>query len=477
MHPIRRVIRLTALSLASAASLTCLGDSTGPTNPLGSGRTASVSITGPSSVRQGDVVSYSAQVTDTSGAAVADAQLNWVVEPASDGFFASDGRFVGYSLGTVRIVASLDGIWDTLAVTVDPRNGPVGSLAVVGQGTRDDIFSSDLWLNGTVGYTGTWGGRTVNNVTRFGNQLYSWDLSSPTQPVLVDSVEIDARVVNDIKIRADGAIAIITHEASNDLQNGVTLLDLSDPLHPQITTRFTQQLEPGVHNAWLEGDFAYLVVDGVGGGLRVLDISNPAQPVVVAEFYAGSSFLHDIYVRDGLAFLSHWDAGLVILDVGNGMAGGSPTDPVEVSRVATQGGQTHNAWYWPQAGYVFVGEEDFGTPGIMHVVDVRDMNSPFEVATFTVDGTTPHNFWLDEANAVLYLAWYAQGILAVDVSGELLGALDRQERGIASLRYGGPGGCPDDTSSATCTWAPQFHNGFVYVTDMNSGLWVLEPQF
>ena len=33
---------------------------------------------------------------------------------------------------------------------------------------------------------------------------------------------------------------------------------------------------------------------------------------------------HDVYVRDGLAFLSHWDAGLIILDVGNGMAGGSP---------------------------------------------------------------------------------------------------------------------------------------------------------
>ncbi len=94
MHPIRRVIRLTAFSLASTASLTCLGDSTGPTNPLGSGRTASVSIAGPSSVRQGDVVSYSAQVTDTSGAVVADAQLNWVVEPASGGFFASDGRFI-----------------------------------------------------------------------------------------------------------------------------------------------------------------------------------------------------------------------------------------------------------------------------------------------------------------------------------------------------------------------------------------------
>ena len=62
------------------------------------------------------------------------------------------------------------------------------------------------------------------------------------------------------------------------------------------------------------------------------------------------------------AFLSHWDAGLIILDVGNGIAGGSPASPVEVSRIKTVGGQTHNAWYWPAAGYVFVGEENFGRP-------------------------------------------------------------------------------------------------------------------
>ena len=219
----------------------------------------------------------------------------------------------------------------------------------------------------------------------------------------------------------------------------------------------------------------YVVVDNVGNGLRILDISDPTDPRVVASFYAGSSFLHDVYVRDGLAFLSHWNAGLVILDVGNGVAGGSPTQPVEVSRIATAGGQTHNAWYWPASGYVFVGEEDFTTPGIMHVVDVSDLSNPKEVATFAVPGVTPHNFWVDESRGILYAAWYENGVRALDVSGALLGALERQGREITSIGYGTGFGC--QSGEATCTWAPQLHNGHVFASDLNSGLWVLTPDF
>jgi hypothetical protein len=288
-------------------------------------------------------------------------------------------------------------------------------------------------------------------------------------------VVVDARVVNDVKVRADGAIAVITHELSNDAQNGVTLLDLGDPARPRVITRFTTGLESGVHNVWVEGDYVYVVLDGIGNGLRVLDISNANDPRVVASFYAGSSFLHDVYVRDGLAFLSHWDAGLVILDVGNGIKGGSPSNPVEVGRVQTAGGQTHNAWYWPAAGYVFVGEEDFETPGILHVVDASDLENPVEVATLRVSGSTPHNFWLDEDRAVLYAAWYENGVRAIDVGGELLGQLDRQGREVTSVRYGAGGRCV--SSSETCTWAPQLHRGLLYLSDMNTGLWVLDVLF
>ena len=204
-----------------------------------------------------------------------------------------------------------------------------------------------------------------------------------------------------------------------------------------------------------------------GSGISIIDISNPADPQAVAGYYAGSSGAHDVYVRDGLAFVSHWDAGLVILDVGNGIAGGSPTNPIEVSRVQTEGGNTHNAWYWPDAEYVFVGEES-NRPGVLHVVDVSDLSNPVVVATFADRAGNPHNFWLDEARGILYVAWWRQGLKAIDVSGELLGRLDTQGRLVGSIAYGGAG---------TRSWGAQLHDGLVYVSEVSFGLWIFRPEF
>ncbi|MBT8462814.1 MAG: hypothetical protein KJO44_09880, partial [Gemmatimonadetes bacterium] len=209
-------------------------------------------------------------------------------------------------------------------------------------------------------------------------------------------------------------------------------------------------------------------------GLMVLDISDPANPQIVASFYGGGSFLHDVYVRDGLAFLSHWSTGLVILDVGNGIAGGSPINPVEVSRIAIPGYEVHNAWYWPESGYVFLGDE-IRVPGTVRVVDVNDLASPREVASFTLAGAAPHNFWVDEVAGIAYFSWYENGVHAVDVSGRLLGELDKQARQVASIQYDVGGACV--STSGTCSWAPQLHDGFIYVSDLNSGLWVLRPTF
>jgi hypothetical protein len=346
----------------------------------------------------------------------------------------------------------------------------------VGHGLQTDRFSSDLWVREGYAYLGSWSARGSGDTQQLGNTLYTWDVSDPVTPVLVNELRVDARTVNDVKVHPNGRLALITHEGSEDGLNGVTLLDLSDPAAPRPIVRSTEGLQSGVHNAWLDGNHAYLVVDGGGGGLRVLDISDPALPRTVASFYAGTSFLHDVYVRDGLAFLSHWNAGFVVLDVGDGRAGGSPDNPVEVSRISELGRQTHNAWYWPETGYVFVGEEDFSTPGRMHVVDFRDPWNPREVASFSVPGQTPHNFWLDEERGILYLAWYGQGVRALDVTGELLGDLTHQGREIAGLLYnGGPGSC--DRIASTCNWAPQLEGGLLYLSDVNSGLVILRPEF
>lgn len=444
-------------------------DSTGPDSGV------RVTITsGPAQVVQGDVITYTAEARDNSGAVIGSADITWSVEPSAAALIDLDGRLVGYQPGSARVIAQSGQARAELLITIDGRGLSPASFSVVGQGSVDARFTSDLWLYGDFAYTGTWGQRGPNP----GNRLYAWDISNPAAPLLTDSVAVDASTVNDVKIRDDGALAVLTHEGAADGLNGISLLDTSNPLHPQVIARFTDEMESGVHNVWIDGDFVYAALDGSdpSRGLRVIDVSDPANPSLVSSFYGGSSgnlgqFLHDVYVRDGLAFLAHWNAGLIILDVGAGVAGGSPQSPVEVGRIRTQGDQTHNAWYWPATGYVFVGEEDFSGPGIMHVVDASDPSDPREVATYRVPGDTPHNFWLDEAAGILYLGWYTQGLRALDVSGELLGELDRQGREITSFLYDGSGAC--SSGVGTCTWAPQVHDGLVWVSDMNSGIWSL----
>lgn len=182
---------------------------------------------------------------------------------------------------------------------------------------------------------------------------------------------------------------------------------------------------------------------------------------------------HDQFIRAGLAFLCSWNTGLQIYDVGDGRAGGSPQNPQRISRVVTAGGEVHNAWwYWAPNGekrYVFVGQEGPGaigssSSGDIHVVDVSNLSTPVEVASYHMEGAGTHNFWVDEANQVLYAAYYNGGVVALDVSGTLSGDLSSRE--IARIQPGGPGN--------TYVWGVMLYDGSLYATDMLSGMWQLE---
>ena len=322
---------------------------------------------------------------------------------------------------------------------------PPPTFTLVGQGIPTHQLTSDLWVHGTVAYTGM---EDVDGTGTAANTLLVWDVSNPATPVLASSLVVDGvGSVVDVMIRADGTLGVIAHEG-----DGITLLDLSNPLSPQVITRFfnADGLPVLAHNIWIEGDYVYATEGaglGEGGRLSIIDISNPADPQVVAVFYAGSDSANDVYVRDGLAFVSQGNAGLVIVDVGNGIAGGSPTNLVEVGRVQFEFSPdfvppAHNAWYWPDAGYVFVGN---GLPLWLHVVDVSDLSNPVEVATVPIIGsgvfvTRPRNFWLDEARGILYVAWWSDGLKAFDVSGELLGELNTQEQLVGSILFGNSAG-------------------------------------
>ena len=217
--------------------------------------------------------------------------------------------------------------------------------------------------------------------------------------------------------------------------------------------------------------------DPNGGNARLIDSTlTVPSPELVREVPIPISFIHDTFVRDGIVFVCAWTNGLILYDVGNGIKGGSPSNPVEISRIATANNpltspNVHNAWWFhnpvtSEKRYVFVGQEGPGnigesSSGDIHVVDISSMNSPVEVAFYHMNASPSagtHNFWMDEAAQILYAAYYNGGVVALDVSGTLTGDLASRE--IARLKPAG----------SSYMWGVQLSGGSIYATDMVNGL-------
>ena len=425
-------------------------------------------------VRTGDVVRFEAQAA----AAPAAAKLYpaWSVDGAgaqieSDG---AQGVFVAEEPGTYRVTALVgEGLAASGLVAVSARIDEA-ELVKVGRGAAADHHSGDTWV-----FEGVDGRDYAYVGTFMYDWMKAWDVTDPASPVLTDSVQLDARRINDVKIQAGARIGILTREGASDRRNGIVVLDLADPAHPTVISEYKRTVPGGVHNVWIEGDLVYAVHNGTSD-IHIIDISDPAAPDEVGRWGMPDSptkSLHDVIVQDGYAYLSYWDDGAVMLDVGAGTHGGTPTEPAFVSRYDYPAGNTHTAW---RAGrYLFVGDEifppqwDADAPiearGYVHVLDMADPDNPVEVARYEVPEAGAHNIWVEGDR--LYVGYYQAGLRVVDISGELRGDLYRQGREIAVLKT-------TDAESTVpnwgMTWGAQIHKGHVFTSDLNSGLWVVK---
>ncbi|NIM52771.1 MAG: hypothetical protein GTO22_26585 [Gemmatimonadales bacterium] len=369
------------------------------------------------------------------------------------------------------------GLAQEAVVSVEPRPKAT-PVELVGRAGPSDVTTSDLWVfTGRDGrdyaYTGT-------HADGGGNRMYVWDVTDPASIVLVDSVVVDGRVVNDVKINGDASWAIITREGASSRRNGIVVLDISNPAHPSIIGELTDSLTAGIHNVWINGEVVYAVNDGTNA-MNILDLSDPASPKHAGRWEVRpgeeDKSLHDVWADGRYAYLSYWDDGLVILDVGAGTHGGTPTEPAFVSSINYPIGNTHTAYR--EGDYVFVGDEIFGCEecvngprGYIHVMDVSDLENPKEVARFEVPEAGAHNIWVE--NGLLYIAYYQGGLRIVDVSGELRGDLYAQGRQIGWYHTA----ASEDAmyTNSPLAWGPQPFKGNIFVSDINSGLWVLRHE-
>jgi hypothetical protein len=464
------------------------------------GALASLSLS-PANVdaRTGDVLRFTVNAKDAAGKTITGLTPTWSFSPGH-GTIDGDGAFVGYEAGEYTVIASFGSRSVEATVTLAERDVR-RPLSLIGRLPRSRFSTEEVWVHqdGKHAYLGSGSG---------GDVLYAIDISNPANPTVTDSVMSNTRRVNDVMTFPDGKFLVFTREGASDRKNGIVICSLDDPAHPKMIAEYTEGVTGGVHSIFVNkqekfGTFLYLTNDGTGA-LHILDVNDPYHPKEVARWKtedrpdAGRS-LHDIDIKDGLLYASYWNDGMIVLDIGNGMKGGSPSKPTMVSQfkydlnalykqVEVDGGPgfirgTHTAWR--HKNYVFIADEVFpaaypkGTKdaaagrayGRLQVLDVSDIAHPKSVAWYEPEYGGVHNVWV--AGDTLYMGAYNAGFRVFDISGELRGDLRAQGREIGHLNTADMDG---RVKNSAMTWGVVVNpkDNLAYVNDDNNGLWIIK---
>ena len=471
-------------------------------------RSVSISTNGVDEIRTGDVLRVNAKAVSGSRSFddvpvyysfTGKAEYGEFGLPAS-AQITSDGRFVAETAGMYTVSASAGGYSAQKTIKVVPRNVN-RKVKLVGHGLITNVLTSDLWVWPGIGkhkgkdfaVTGTWGSN---------GEAYFWDVTDPANMVIIDTVTVDARTVNDVKISEDGRVGVITREGASDRKNGFVILDVSDPYNVTISAAYNDDMTGGVHNAFIYENHVYAVNNG--RKYDIINIDDPKKPfrVGVYELDTPGHSIHDVWIEDGIAYSSNWADGVHAVDVGGlkfdetdrsskrfnpllAKAGqGSPSNPVHLADLKDPNGHNHAAFPFKSQStekfYIVGGDEWFpwrypGKPrpyqprGGFHFLDFTDIENPKEEAVYTITEAGSHNHWIQ--GDTLIAAYYNAGLRIVDISGDLLGDLYRQGREIAFYMSSQTDG---HIPNSTNVWGAIPYKGLIYFTDMYSGLYCVK---
>jgi choice-of-anchor B domain-containing protein len=304
------------------------------------------------------------------------------------------------------------------------------------------------------------------------------DISDPVNPLYLGNLPASGSnsLWRDIKV--DGNYAYIVSEASGHGMQIFDLTKLRNVINPPAT--FTEDAHysgwGNAHNIVINeaSDRAY----GVGtntssGGLHIVDISDPLNPVIMGDF-AGDGYTHDAqvvnyigpdaaYAGSEIAFACN-ENSVTVIDVTD------PTDAIQLSRTTYNSQYTHQGWLTEDHKYFLSNDElDENYTGVnttTFIWDVQDLNAPFLLGTFV--STTPaidHNLYVKDN--FCYQSNYRAGLRITNLDNIASGMLT--EVGYFDVYPS------SDAAGFNGTWSnyPYFASGVVAVSHIEEGLFLL----
>ncbi|NGP77745.1 choice-of-anchor B family protein [Balneolaceae bacterium YR4-1] len=408
-----------------------------------------------------------------------------------------------------------DDVGNTPVISADCESGLAGEYPCSNVNLLAHIPVADLLgerLNDIWGWTDTQTGKEYALVGMTDRVTFV-DISTPTQPLVIGTLpesinnkmkssasknlydEEENSTWRDVKVYKDHAFIV-----SDGQPHGLQVFDLTQLRgieEPPVT--FTENVHftafGNAHNIAINEESGYAYVAGsnqVGGGLYILDISDPLNPVFAGS-HADSSvgfarstpngtsptgYVHDTqcviyngpdidYVGDEVCFNSS-ETHLVIANVTDK----SSTVTIGKSDYSGQS-YAHQGWLTEDHQYFLLDDEldesNIGTQTTTYIWDVKDLENPMLIGTYTGESNSiDHNLYVRDNH--VYQANYTSGLRILNLDDISSGNLSE----VAFFDT-----YPlDNATRFDGAWSnyPYFESGIVIVSDISNGLFILSPQ-
>lgn len=219
---------------------------------------------------------------------------------------------------------------------------------------------------------------------------------------------------------------------TNPQQAGIGIIDISDPELPIVTDYWmTDSIVKGTAIILVEGNFAYL--GAMNQGLMIFDISDEENIIKVGEYLPDVHFpvenpnsvqepnARGMAFRDNLLYLCYDAGGLRVIDVSN------PAQPAEIGRYINEEVSHKQQAYNNvilKGNYAYIALDYCG----LEIVDISDIDNISRIGWWNPwNCELSSNIWLNspghtnqlifsENQAIIFLSAGGSELLAVDVS-------------------------------------------------------------
>ena len=282
------------------------------------------------------------------------------------------------------------------------------------------------------------------------------DVQNPTKPQVLSKVAPPLRS-HSHKVQVSGNIMIVNNERYKTLEPwkaGFRVYDISDLKNPKELS-FLETTGKGVHRMWfVDGKYAHITAQPEGfvdNIYLIVDMSNPVKPEIISRFWLEGMWEAGGEARtwdEGSRFRAHgpplvigdraylgWiDGGFTIIDISNIH---HPQKIAHLNFCPPFGGLTHTVLPLPKRDLLVITDEAHADnceepEKYAWIVDVRVESNPIPVSTIQVESEGfdrkggrfgPHNIHENRPGSfiddqLVYLSYFNGGLRIVDIQDQ-----------------------------------------------------------